>query len=144
MSNVIGLLPKNFQQAEQVRNTWFVSSSVPLDTVLEPTYWRNTAHNLKPYDRIEVIHEEGDYWAELLVQSVNKHSALVATIASLETEEVVPDVEVEDLYVKYAGPNAKWRVLRKTPDGAGEVLSEGIKTKPLAIQKMIELNQEAA
>lgn len=63
--------------AEYARNIFVVTPEhgTPFEDILKPSYWLHVADTvsmrLRPYDRIEVRPEDGSYFAELIVRSVN-------------------------------------------------------------------------
>lgn len=105
----------NLQSVEYVRN---VFRTVPpqghsLDDVLAPNYFAHLAPKLKIGDRIEVLPETMEYFAELLVvrsERFTVHTALVNRV-ELATPEM-PVTELEGHTVQWKGPNRKWSILR--------------------------------
>ncbi len=114
------LATNRIQFAEQMRNIWYVTPEVntPFEALLDPKYWAHVSAKFRPRDRIEVDAEDGSYFAELLVVDAGR---LFAKVVVLRKHELVP-VEIQDLSpdfeVKWAGPHAKWRVVRKKDRGS--------------------------
>lgn len=130
---VTQLATKRFQSAEHMRNIWYVTPEhgTPFDAVIDPKYWAHVSARMRPRDRIEVDAEDGTYFAELMVIDAGRLFAKVKVLRKhdFESKESVTDAG-PDFEVKYAGPHAKWRVLRKS-DRA--VLKEGCEDKQAAL-----------
>lgn len=122
------LATNRIQLAEHMRNIWYVTPepNTPLDALLEPKYWAHVSAKFRPRDRIEVDAEDGSYFAELIVADAGRLFAKVNLLRKyeltpVEMKEISPDFEV-----RWAGPHAKWRVVRKSDRG---LIKEGFENR---------------
>lgn len=104
--------------AEHQRNIWAVvpEAGASLDDVVKPEYWAHVAARMKPWDRIDVMPEDGSYFAELLVRDAARLYAKVTVLRHVKLDAVASDAadETTALFdVAYVGPVKKWRVMRK-------------------------------
>lgn len=120
----VKLLEKSFMSAEFARQTFFASPTpgTSIDTVVQPEYWAHVARKMNPHDIIEVVPENGEYYARLIVLSVGK---LWVKVQKLQYELLVSQKKesigaAENFEPKWGGPVAKWRVIRKSD---GEAIS---------------------
>lgn len=107
-----------FESSEHMRNVWVAvpEHGTPFEACLNPAYWAHVSARMRPWDRIEILPEDGSYFGELLVQDAGRLYAKVAVLRHLPL--TVVEVRGEDaatsLYeVKWAGAVKKWRVMRK-------------------------------
>lgn len=113
------LLEKNLMGAEFARQSFRVTppSGTTIEQMMEPEYWAHVASKFTPYDTLEVVPEDGVFYARLLVLNTAK---LWAKMHKLEYVELFPakKVAAEDKYeAKFFGPSAKWRAINKA-DGS--------------------------
>jgi hypothetical protein len=121
-----------FKNSEYERSTWVITPEVGTepDDLLDTAYWAHVAIQMRPYDKVEVRADDGSYYGEMLVLLTGRTWAKVTPLFFKRLEEAsADDVDDEEMFIKFSGPKAKWRVLR-TKDGM--VLSEGHSTKDLA------------
>ena len=110
------ILPKYVKGAEYVRNIF--SATPPAGTkyedMLKPEYWTHIAATLHPTDRIEVIPEDGVWFAELIVISCGKNWAKVYPLRFVELSESAPEEApvAGKYYVKWRGEVHKHGVIR--------------------------------
>ncbi len=114
-----------------VRYTHSVREGTQFEELLVPEYWAHVAQKLRPHTVIEVIPEDGAYWAELLVLSCDRLWAKVFLMRHYDLQSVDADpaavASLADGYaVLWKGPAKKHVVLRKS-DAA--ILQEGIQQK---------------
>lgn len=124
--------PTDLHLADHKRAIWqaFASPEVTAKDLLNPYCWAHVARKLEPFSRIEVLAEDGSWWAEYMILKVGPNWVKVALLRDADFREVARDAPEEDeLDVNFI-PARKWRVLRKK-DGA--VLMEGLATKDEAI-----------
>jgi len=125
----IPILANRFKQAEYVRQAWHISprpEDAP-EAMLDPKYWVHVSKNMKPGDRIEAIAESREWLVDAVVLDAGSWGAKVAFI--LGPVKLANDAKIEapDEYeVKWAGPSAKFRVVRKTDN---KVLKDECQTK---------------
>ena len=114
---VVQLNPTRFKGSEYERTVWVctVEEGVDDKDLLKPDYWAHVANRMRPFDRIEVRADDGSYFAELLVVSVDRNWAKVKGLqyVSLVDESVGYEPGgSKDYLVKWRGPHRKWSVLR--------------------------------
>jgi hypothetical protein len=95
---------------------------VPLDVtpeaVLEPEFWAHVAKDLKPYDRVEVIPDDGTWFSELIVVSATAIDAFVVELQHTHfSDHLVGRETTAKFVVNWGGPVNKYRVVRVS-DGA--------------------------
>jgi hypothetical protein len=120
--------PSDMQLAEQKRAVWqaFAPPECCPEDLLRPESWAHVARKVEPFSRIEVLAEDGTWWAEYMILLVGPNWVKVALMRQHDFRAVaVQASDPETLEVNYI-PARKWRVLRKS-DGA--VLREGLATK---------------
>lgn len=111
------ILEKSFSLADYARQV-FVARPVAgttIDDVLNESYWANVAKKVNPHDIIEVVPEDGSFYAKLIITS---RGNLWARVHKLEyvvigAAPVANKKPVEGFDIAWAGPNDKWRVVRK-------------------------------
>ena len=122
------ILPNHMQLVEHYRAHY--GASVPEGTTAEdlqrPEFWAHVARNLRPYDIIDVLPEDGSYFAEVIVLS---QGVGFAKVKLLRFVELADDEVLEDeapVIVKWKGPHLKHTVIRKSD---AQVLKDGFPTK---------------
>ena len=121
-----------FKNSEYERNIWVITPEVGTtpEDLLDSAYWAHVAIQMRPYDKVEVRADDGSYYGEMLVLLTGRTWAKVTPLFFKQLEEATTDsAEDEEMYIKFCGPKAKWRVVR-TKDKM--TLSEGHVTKDLA------------
>lgn len=126
------LATDRIQLAQHVRNEWHVTPEygTPVEALLEPQYWAHISSKLRPRDRIEVDAEDGSYYVELKVVDAGRLYAKVVVLRrcdftiDAETEEQAPDYKI-----MWAGPHAKWRIVRTKDKG---LVKDGLETRQAA------------
>jgi hypothetical protein len=84
--------------------------------LLDPAYWAHVTSKFTPWDHIEARANDGTWWAEYIVLSVDRAFARVALLRKVNL--TTPDVamsqsEIPKAYeVKHRGPHSKWSVIR--------------------------------
>lgn len=123
------LVVPRFALAEHKRAVWQASvpAGVDFEDVKTPEFFAHVAKKITICDRIEVLTDDGLYFAELLVQDVG--SGYVKT-AVLRFVELAPPIKVEGeatkFDVKWMGPHKKHVVIRKSDNF---MVREGLATK---------------
>lgn len=106
--------PSRFKPADGVRNVWVVvpEEGVPYASLLDGSYWSHISEKLRPMDRIEVLPEDGSYFAELIVRGSGRQYANVVELRKVQLDTVAvtsPDNKYE---VAWRGPHHKFCVVR--------------------------------
>ena len=122
------------RQAEFYRNV-FVATPEPGTKVcelLKSEYWAHIAKTLHISDRIEVLPEDGEYFAELIVTGISQHRVTLVLLRVVPLEAEVPEEPaVREYEVTYRGPIAQHSV-RKISDKS--ILKESFGTKAEAVK----------
>lgn len=97
------ILRNRVKSAEYVRNIFCATPEIgtKYEDVLKPEYWTHVSATLHPTDRIEVLAEDGAWFAELFVVSCGKNWAKVCQLRFVELSESKPD----------EAPAAKFKVI---------------------------------
>jgi len=109
--------PTSILAAEHAVVVYFHSpeSGVGLDDILKPDYWTHVATRLRPGHRIEVLSDDGTYWAMLIVRAVGKHEAYVQALQHVALGQPAVAAGPESPFeVKWRGPARRFGVIRKT------------------------------
>lgn len=104
----------------------------PFEHVLEPEFWANIAHKLRPGDTVNVHTDDMSYYAQLYVRGVGAQGSLKlpnrADVEVLLLKEWGPaKKELKDKHheVKFMGPHTKWCVIRISDQ---QMVKEGFAT----------------
>ena len=145
---VEALTHTNLKEAEFVRPIY--CATIPIGTLpedlLKPEYWAHVATHLRPWARIEARAEDGTWFAEYIVLSVDRTWARVRMLGkyNLTSQDVAlsqaEKITQSGFEVKWRGPNCKWSVVRKAD---AEVMKEGMDREEADIAlKQIEKDQK--
>jgi hypothetical protein len=126
-----------FAQAEQKRTVYRVTlpEGVAFEATLHPTYWAHVSTRLVPYDRIEVLAEDGRFFGELLVTKVSRTEAHMAKLSLTDLDpsmKTIPSHTTEDMKVSWKGEMRKF-VIERMADNT--VIREGIDQRSVAISE---------
>lgn len=108
------LATKRMKLAEQVRNVWTIvpEYGVPYEAIVkDPAFLSHVSSQLRPFDRIEVLPEDGSYFAELLVRSAGRQFAVLAELRKVDLAPVKMDNDAR-FQVTYQGAHSKHVVIR--------------------------------
>ena len=108
------------------------SPGTTLEDVLAPEYWAHVAATLRAGARIELLAQDGAWWAMLLVRAAGKTDAKVQALQYVELGQREA-VTVGGYEVKWRGPARKWGIVR-TSDLS--VLQDGFAVKEEAADWM--------
>ncbi|QKJ88017.1 hypothetical protein PMPD1_3084 [Paramixta manurensis] len=136
------ILPPSVNLAEYKRNVYKVEAKhgQTFEDFKEPDAWAHVAVQLKKFDKIELVAEDGSFYAEGVVLKVTKTSAHVHFhIHANLNEKSEPELKEPTYYAEFAGPHARWRVVRRAD---GEVVESGIESKDDALSLTEKLNIE--
>ena len=137
----------NLKEAEFVRPVY--CATIPFGTLpedlLKPEYWAHVATHLRPWARIEARAEDGTWFAEYIVLSVDRTWARVRMLAkyNLTSQDTsisqAEKISKSGFEIKWCG-GAKWSVIR-TVDSA--VMKEGMERDEAEVaMKQIEMDQK--
>ncbi|HAT2607132.1 TPA: hypothetical protein I8235_000041 [Kluyvera intermedia] len=135
------ILVPNFNLAEYSRNVWRVTAlhGQSFDQFKDPETWAHVAANFKRYDEVEVVAEDGSFYAKGIVQKITKTSATIHFYIHEDFEQKDSVQSDDGKYSVEWGGKAKWRIVRKTD---GEVIESHISSKEEAQLKAESLNIE--
>lgn len=125
----MSILSKNLKLADHVRQCYSACPAAGIEpaALLESAYWVHVGSILRPGDKIEVMPEDGQWYAELIILNAGRFGAKVAFIRepiSLSGTDV--EADNDEFEVRWSGPHSKFRVIR-TSDKT--VVKEGFQTK---------------
>lgn len=104
---------------------------VKREHLAKPDYWCHVSRMVKPGFKIEVLAEDGAFWALLLVGMVGKSELHVHELQFIELADVENAVtDNHDYEVKWGSPTVRWRVIRVSD---GSVVKENIESKEAAM-----------
>lgn len=110
------ILQAQVKPAEYVRTVYCLTAEhgAVLADVLKPESWAHVAKQFKPGDRIEVVPESGEWFAELYVRAVTPNDIRVVVLREVQLDAPVsaPVVDGVEFEVNYTKAD-KWRVVRK-------------------------------
>lgn len=112
--DLVNILQNRLRQAEFNRTVWAAQPEpgTTLEDMVKPEYWAHVAKNFKVGDRVEVVPEGAEWFAELFVRSVSPTAATVVVLRSQVFAERKASID-PGLDVKYRGANG-WSVIRKS------------------------------
>ena len=125
MKRAVVLIDQRLKLAEFERNTWVVNAEhgTTINDVLEPAYWAHVAQKFRPYDRVEVRVDSGEWMLELLVLGCDRSWARMHVLHRHELAEVEPEMPAAAKHrVEWKGPQLKWCVIRNADN---EILFRG-------------------
>ena len=135
------LNPTRMKEADFERQTYFAKAheNTRPEDLLSRSYWSHVATRLKPWDKVEVVADDGTWWAEFLVLEAGRTWAKVEMLRhkSLTSSDVSESQATAMLpyEVVHRGTDSKWSVIRKS-DRA--VMHEGEETQGGAIDWLNE------
>lgn len=118
-ASVARLVGNRFALAEHAGNRFRATPpyGVTFEQIQNPAYWAHIASRVKPGDIIDVLPEDMSFCAEMLVVSCNRLEVRVHTkhhsIIEAPKPEHMEDAADPQFDVKWGGPVAKFRVIRK-------------------------------
>jgi len=110
------LRPHLLREADYQRKVFHVvlEANTTLDDVLSPEFWVHNTSRLKAMQKIEVLAQDGSWYAELIVRSVSRVTAKVAVITYKVLEDVSAPVEgIGDHKIEHR-KGVGWRAVNKT------------------------------
>lgn len=113
--------PNSISPVGYTRNSWeFIAArGVTLADVIIPEYWLHFAQQLRPNDKIEVICEDGTWYAQLLVINADRTWAKVHVLSHHDLTQARSDTpaRAEDEYDVDWTPSGKWTITKKSQKG---------------------------
>ena len=104
-----------FREADYQRTVWQATAEqgmVP-DDLLEPSRWSLVSPQMQPFHRVEVVADDGSWWAEYLVTDATKLWAKLRILQVVQLDEAAKSSsrQKDGFSVKYRGAK-KWSVIR--------------------------------
>lgn len=132
---LVQLFEERFKSAEYERMLYVANAKegTTINDVLEPAYWSHVSQRLRPYDRIEVRIDTGEWLLELVVLAADRNWAQVAVLHNHTlgpADEDMPAARKHE--VKFKGPQLKWCVIRVADS---EIIFSGL-SKAAALAQM--------
>ncbi|HFT5239561.1 TPA: hypothetical protein ACGTP8_000294 [Yersinia enterocolitica] len=135
------ILPTLIKPSEYVRTVFSVTAKhgQSFEDFKDPDSWAHVANTLRKFDRVEIVAEDGAFFAEGIVTKVTKVSAHINFFTHVELSKSADRlIEKEQPYTcEFAGKH-KWRIIRSSDK---EIVELGIETKEDAQAKVDKLNE---
>jgi hypothetical protein len=139
------LLEKSIMSAEFARQMFRVTppAGTKIEEMLDNDYWAHVARKFTPHDILEVVPEDGAFYARLIVVNCAKLWAKMQKLEYVELGSKKGAVASTDLFeAKFSGHNAKWRAVKKSD---GSLLSpDSFQTRDEAEQYIEKYSKEMA
>lgn len=123
------------KQASYARNEFHVTTGAgsTIDELLNPLVWAHVANQMKKFDLVEVVCEDGSYYAELLVTKAKGPEIALAILRHVNLAETdTSSADLGDYEVKFRG-KAKWSIVRKNDK---VVIKDGFDSKDAAAAEL--------
>lgn len=136
------LLGKQMLRTEHARTVHYATVDCPVDHVTQPEFWRHVADRIRPHDRIEVVHEGGEYFVELFVHDADRHTLKVSEMRRVEFDPVDQSNSLlARLRVEYKGTTKRHCLIIRNDGGVDEIVEEGHQTRKGAELAMVEYSR---
>lgn len=117
----------------RTRYTATIPQGTPYEEVLAPEYWAFHGNTLRAGDHIECEEEGGAFYAHLQVRQTGINAVTVREVYAKHFDQEEDAGEPEAPFdVQWAGPRAKWRVIRVSD---GHIVKSGIEDKAVAYRE---------
>jgi hypothetical protein len=113
------ILPARLESAEFSRAIWRAhpEEGTPYETVLSDAYWAHRAREFRAGHKIEVLPDEMNYYAELLVMAAGGNWVSVIELLKVELKPAAVPRRQSEYSVAWRGPHRKFAIVRAS-DGA--------------------------
>lgn len=118
---------------EFARNVWCltVALGTKAEHLKDSRFWVNLAAMLKIGDHLEVMPQDGAWYAHLIIRNIDRTQVKTGLITFVEFEDAaVPSQDIGDFEIKWRGPKLRFGVIRKSDQA---VLRENFQTKTEAV-----------
>ncbi|WP_447867240.1 hypothetical protein [Rahnella bonaserana] len=134
------ILPASISLAEYKRSVYIVQAKhgQTFEEFKDPEAWAHVSPNFKKFDKVELIAEDGSFYAEGLVIKITRTTAVIHFYLHCELNEKAESTEDAAYYAAFAG-KAKWRVIRRSDS---EVVESHIESKDEALALVDKLISE--
>jgi hypothetical protein len=126
------ILQSQFVLATSARMVYALtlSEGQTYEELFKPETWAHVARHIQPGFKVEVMPEDGSFYAELLVRAASNLEVTVAELFRVNFGEI-EERDEEQHEIKWAGPKARYRVSRKADKA---VIKDGFETAELAAE----------
>ena len=116
------------KEASGTYNRWaaVAEDGTTIEDLQRPEFWSHHAHKLRQMDIIDILAEDGSYYAEFMVLQSGVGFAKVLLLREVKLEVVSHDDDDLPVVVQWKGPQRKHSVIRKAD---GMVLRDGFTSK---------------
>lgn len=131
----------SFREAEYLRTIWQETPQVgtQIEALLLPEYWCHVASQLRPGHRIEVVPQDGAFYAELFVTAVSSNRATVKQLAYVDLfaeGETQASADVESKHkVQWMHGALKFSIISLMDN---EIIKSGFTTKADAANWLVD------
>lgn len=87
-------------------------NGVTLEDIQQPAYWSHVARQLSPGSKIEVMAQDGSYYALLLVVTKGRAEVAVEVLFAKELDGMAVEEDDPAYIVEWKAPALKWCVIR--------------------------------
>lgn len=133
-------VPAGLKQAHFTRNvfTLSVENHVLVSDILKPVFWTHIAAQLHKNDRVEVLPENGTWYAEFMVIASSSNWAKVVPLRIIQLDtEGVSTAALDEYYVKWGTQSTGFRVHRQ----ADKAVMKDEKGKDLKFETAEQANE---
>lgn len=137
IQRAVRLNAAHLHPAEHFRTVRFarVDNNVTIEDILKPLFWTHCSGTIKAGDRVEIMPQDGSWYAEFMVMATGTTWSRVVLLQKFELDKAPPSpLQLADYDISYGSPTTKHRVLDKA---TRQVIKDGFETKEAA-QKFIE------
>ena len=128
---MLKLMERHLLGAEFARQSFRATppAGVALADLLTPEYWVNVGGKFNPTDIVEVVPEDGAFYARLIVINNGKLWVKMHTLEYVELNPVAKPKSIEEsaFEAKWFGPNGKWKAISKV--GAQPISNDSFQTR---------------
>ena len=125
------------QEAEYARKNWVITAAIGArpEDIETREFWVNLVHDLKRLDRVEIMPEDGEWFAEVIVRRVAGREIKVGVVNLKRFKDAeVPSEKVGEYTIKWRGPKAMFALMN--PDDS--VFKSGFETRGAAHEFLSE------
>lgn len=126
------ILPSTIKPSEYVRTTFTIAvkHGQDFEEFKNPEAWAHISNELKIHDKVELLPEDGSFYAEGIVTGLTKtsvkvHFYLHVTLSGSEVKSKESPYEIG-----FAGKH-KWRIVRKSDE---EIIQHGFDSREAALE----------
>ena len=145
MTQIVKIAEGDVQQTEAVQSffTATAPANTPREALVDPVFWTHAARKLRPLSEIRVIAQDSSWYAHIFVMYSAGLDIKLHELGYWELGEIDAGVGAEnsEFKVVWAGPTAKFRVIRKVDN---VVMQSGFSDKNTAAVWLFRNSKNAA